>query len=258
MNIDKTLFSSNVHPLLDLLASDEWPKAAPDFIICDDQKEDDKKERAEGILNWLDYDLKDKKFLDFGCGEGHVATEAKKRGADATGYDIVKSGNLAWEDGLLTTDFSKIFDQNFDIIFLYDTLDHCEDPSAALKQVMSVSTEKTKIFVRFHSWMSRHGSHLYQEINKAWVHLFFTEEELKKLGANIKFVQKYYTPLITQKKWILENGFKITYEDITKCVVEPFFKKIESEEFLKIKKEIKKFPDWQMSQTFNDYEIKIK
>lgn len=257
MEINKNLFPPEKHELLDLLKSEEWPTAAPEFLICQDIEED-KTERAEGILNWLDYEFKDKLFLDFGCGEGHVATEAKNRGARATGYDVTKSGTLQWEDGLLTTDFSKIADQKFDIIFLYDTLDHCKDPVAALKQVKSVSTKNTKIFIRFHSWMSRHGSHLYKQLNKAWIQLFFSEEDLKKMELNMEFTQKYYAPINTQKKWISDSGFDVTYEDVTTCIVEPFFQNIQSEEFIKIKNQIGGFPNWQMSQTFNDYEIAIK
>ena len=56
-----------------LAKSDSWPAAVPADLICDN-KEDEKLNRAAGILNNLiTEDLKDKKFLDYGCGEGHVA-----------------------------------------------------------------------------------------------------------------------------------------------------------------------------------------
>jgi SAM-dependent methyltransferase len=263
MKIDKSLFSPEKHEMLDLLQSTEWPNATPEFLICHDD-ESDKRERAEGILDYIDFELKDKNVLDFGCGEGHMVAEAVKRGANAIGYDIVKSGSLTWEDGLLTTDFSKISDKKYDIVILYDTLDHCKDPVDALKQVRSVLAEKAKIFIRFHPWMGRHGSHLYKELNKAWVHLFFSEEDLQKMGLSLEFIQKYPYPIKSQREWIAAADLKIVNSDIVKSLVEPFFRnpviQPEGSSFDLMKKEFfnnQKFPDWQMSQTFNDYIVTI-
>ena len=72
---------------------------------------------------------------------------------------------------------------------------------ALLNQVKSVCGPQTKIFTRCHSWMSRHGSHIYKQLNKAWVHLFFTEDELVKMGLKLDFTFKYFFPLKTQQNW---------------------------------------------------------
>ena len=256
--IDKSLFPAEVHGLLDLLMSNEWPEATPTFLICEDS-EDDKMERAEGILDYIGDDLTNKKVLDFGCGEGHVALKASETAIKSVGYDIVQSGVLAWELGdkcLLTTDFAKVVaDGPYDFIILYDVLDHCKDPVVALNQVKSVCTPETKIFVRCHSWMSRHGSHLYKQLNKAWVHLFFTEDELVKMGLKLEFIFKYFFPIKTQQDWFAVAGFNTVSSDVIKTAVEPFFRRPEltariPSEFNGV------FPEFQMSQVFNDYTLR--
>lgn len=258
LSFDKSLFSEEAQKLLDLLVTDEWPEAVPEFLICSDSDED-KNERAEGILDYIGDDLSGKKVVDFGCGEGHVAIKAGETALKSVGYDIVKTGNLVWEDDskLLTTDFSKVLANGpYDLVILYDVLDHSEDPVAVLNQVKTVCGSDTKIFIRCHSWMSRHGGHLYKQLNKAWLHLFFTEEELSLMGIKLDFCQKYYFPIFQQKQWFDASGLNVNSEDVIKTIVEPFFRKNEFSN--RIPKDYKEFPEFQMSQVFNDYILRIK
>ena len=68
--------------------------------------------------------------LDFGCGEGHVVVKASATAARSIGFDIVKTGVHDWEKSgkyLLTRNFDKVINSGpYDIILLYDVLDHCE------------------------------------------------------------------------------------------------------------------------------------
>jgi 2-polyprenyl-3-methyl-5-hydroxy-6-metoxy-1,4-benzoquinol methylase len=254
---NKNDFSNETNELLKLLLSEEWPEAASEFLFCNN--EDDKTERAEGILDYINEDLKDKTILDFGCGEGHVALEAAKVSKKSIGYDIIKTGILDWENEtnyLLTTDFKKIINKKpYDIIILYDVLDHVNNPIEILNKIKLLCHNETKIFVRCHSFMSRHGAHLYKKLNKAWIQVFFTEEELIKLNLNPEITQKYFFPVNTQKSWFKQTEFKLISEDIIKTSIEPFFKR--KELMARIPKVFNEFPEWQMSQTFNDYVLKI-
>ena len=254
--VDKSKFPPEMGDVLDLLQSPDWPEATPSVLICDENSEFDKTERAMGIIDY--FSLENKRVLDFGCGEGHLAATVK---SGSVGYDIVRSGNLLWEsqeEYLLTTDFDKVLrNAPYDTIILFDVLDHCKSPVETLTQVKSVCSPNTQVLVRCHSWMSRHGSHLYKKANKAWIHLFFSEDELAQMGLAIEQpLQKYYFPLGEQKKWFTEAGFNIVKENAIKSAVEQFFRnpKLAS----RLKGGHKDFPEFQMSQSFNDYTLTAK
>lgn len=241
--------------IVDLVLSDEWPQAVPDYMICTDD-EKDKIERANGMSEYIGNTV-NKKVLDFGCGEGHLAQAIAKKAIKSSGYDIVKNGNLEWEkegEYFLTTDFSKIVANGpYDYIVLYDVLDHSENPVKILKDIKSISGPKTEVFVRCHSWMSRHGSHLYKTLNKAWVHLFLTETEMQYLNLVPDSKQKYFRPLAQHSSWFEQAGFKVKLSDIIKSEIEPFFKSsVLSNRVMQNTKQ-DSYPDWQMSQSFNDY-----
>jgi len=258
MEIDKSKFSKETQDLIDLLLSPEWPEAVPDFLICADTEED-KLGRAQGILDYAEFKLDGKKFCDFGCGEGHVATLASDYASFTVGYDILEHENFTkiQKERLLLTSSSNELLANapYDFIMVYDVIDHAENPEALLSQLKAISHKDTKIFIRFHSWMSRHASHLYRQINKAWLHLVFTQKEIELLGLNPTFVYKYFTPLHQQDKWIKSMNGIVEKSEITKSFVEPFFK--QEKIFKRLPNINNRFPDWQMSQSFNDYWVKF-
>jgi 2-polyprenyl-3-methyl-5-hydroxy-6-metoxy-1,4-benzoquinol methylase len=261
MQIDKELFPEATKPLIDLLNSEDWPEAAPTFLICE-ETEQDKLERAEGIVDYLNVDLAGKRVLDFGCGEGHVSQVASKTAALSVGYDLNQTGSLPWESdtgAILTTDFSRVTEQGpYDVVLLYDVLDHCDNPVAVLEQVASVATLESKIVIRCHSWMSRHGGHLYRQLNKAYIHLVFTPEELKLMGLELPNLQKYYFPINTHQGWFKEAGFEVVSHEPVKTSVERFFHRPKIVKRLPLDQFKGEFPEWQMSQSFNDYVLKKK
>jgi hypothetical protein len=111
MKIDKSLFLLT-HIFFSIYCKAMTrPLAAPKFLICNDT-EKDKTDRAEGILNYMGENFTNRKFCDFGCGEGHVAKEVGKTSVSSVGYDIAKEGNLPWEttqDGFtLTNNLDKV------------------------------------------------------------------------------------------------------------------------------------------------------
>ena len=250
--------SDDFEMLRALLVSHEWPEAAPEYMICEDTDED-KVDRAVGIMELLKVGLADKKVLDFGCGEGHFVAETAKVAAKAIGFDIEKAGRL-WEGDLLTTDWEKIKQGGpfYDVALLFDVLDHCQDPVSALLRLREVCDSKTYIFCRCHPWMGPHAGHHYRKLNKAYVHLVFTEDELRQMGVDSVFTQKKYFPLDDTGAWFREGGFKIVEHRMHQISVPVFFK----DNFL-IRKRLPlnfydAFPEWQMSQVFNDYVLKVQ
>ena len=261
--------NSEFEKLKKILNSDEWPEAVLEFQIADDTSEEDKTDRAEGIVDILiEESLENKKFLDFGCGEGHGAKYASEDSAISVGYDIEKQGSLEWENDekfLLTTDFEKVKAKGpFDVILIYDVLDHAENPIEVLNQASSVLKNNGTIYLRCHPWSSRHGGHAYRKINKAFVHLVFSEEELKNLGIDNGHNNKVLFPIATYNGILAEvDGLSAKDPDIEELEVEPFFK---SNELVR-KRILQAFgrknwdevcPSFQMGQCFLDYVIKAK
>jgi 2-polyprenyl-3-methyl-5-hydroxy-6-metoxy-1,4-benzoquinol methylase len=196
---------------------DIWPQAIEPQLICQDQASIDK--RAQVIINLtIGEDLKDKKFLDYGCGNNSIIKES---GAEyAVGYDI-KGG-----DGIIT-DFETIVQSGpYDVILIHDVLDHCEHmtPIDALKQAKSVLKQNGRIYLKNHPWCSRHGNHLYNQINKAYIHLIFDEVELTRLGGyGCEYNLKIITPIETYDYWIKESGLNISSMIALKSKIEDFF-----------------------------------
>lgn len=242
-----------------LLNSGSWPLATPEFLICD-ATDKDKFERADGILAYIGQDLKGKKFLDLGCGEGHLVERVAAAGsAISVGYDKVKSGSLAWESqnsgSLLTTEFEKVKSNGpYDFVVIYDVLDHAEDPVEVLTLAKSVLDDKGKIFVRCHPICARHATHQYKKINRAFIQLVFTEDELKSMGLENDIKQKTFFPINDNNKWFGVAGLKVKHHDSVKSQVEDFFRtsKLVSARLTRPPYN-KSFPEYQMQQVFNDY-----
>jgi 2-polyprenyl-3-methyl-5-hydroxy-6-metoxy-1,4-benzoquinol methylase len=207
-----------------LKAKTDWPQAVNPALIADDTSETDKLERAEGILDhFADFNLQQMKFLDFGCGEGHVAKKAiDNKVLLSVGYDP-KTTQLSQDKLILTPDFNQVIENGpYDFIAIYDVLDHAEneEPLALLEKIKSVSKANTIIKIRCHPWIARHGGHQYKKLNKAFAHLILNEKELEPTMHCIKL----NNPLQAYNEWFLKVGFKVKSEEVVRESVESFFK----------------------------------
>ena len=276
--VEKQSAASQFEYLKKLLETDQWPESVYSFQIADESSESDKTERAEGIVDVLfQHDLNNMKFLDFGCGEGHVAKYCSNNSSVSVGYDIIKAPNssFAWEEltnnFLLTNDFDKVKENGpYDIILLYDVLDHAIvsslDQHNSMVQLLynakSVLSPEGTIYLRCHPWCSRHGGHLYRKLNKAFLHLVFSEEELGLLGLNLEPIHKVLAPLFTYDNVIKDAKLKKITESIEKQQVESFFSsdsvikdRLLSTWGIKFWGD-RNTPEFQMSQCFVDYTLK--
>lgn len=194
-----------------LAKSDLWPAAVPEELISGKETQN---ARAMGVLQVANLSLGGKKFLDFGCGEGHTVRLAKEifGAKTAFGYDI--NGDYDLES----------VKQNgpYDVILLFDVLDHADDPEDVLRVCKELKSPDGKIFARFHPWFSRSGTHIYKQLNKAYLQLVFDETELATLGI-LQEKTKKITHIKTYREWIKKVGLTILSENPTKQSLELFF-----------------------------------
>lgn len=263
--LDVTSAQEEFDILKGLLYSSDWPEAVFELQIADENSESDKEERASGIAEILLPPLNDKRFLDFGCGEGHVAKYVSECASVSIGYDITRKGSLSWEEEgkfLLTVDLEKVKSMApYDIILVYDVLDHAEKPSEILATAKTLLSDDGMIYVRCHPWCCRHGGHAYRSINKAFVHLVFDDEEMKKLGLNFETATKTTSPLKMYETVIRAAGLEPPEPEIERQEVEGFFH--ERDEVRRrilarfgISEWQEERPAFQMSQCFVDYKLK--
>jgi 2-polyprenyl-3-methyl-5-hydroxy-6-metoxy-1,4-benzoquinol methylase len=255
-----------------LLNSPQWPEAVDSKLIVDESSEEDKMNRAAGIIEFIvEQDLKDIKFLDYGCGEGHIAIKARELGASmAVGYDVKSSLFFPWmveqNNSLLTTDFKQVEASGpYDIILCYDVIDHLEGetPVEALEKLKKVLAPGGKIHMRCHPSCSRHGCHLYRTINKAFISVVFTPQELKSMGHTPPMpTNKVLFPIKTYRDFIAQAGFNVVKENIDRDPVEPFFQtEIIKNRILDYWTRVVpggEFPTHQMTQSFLDYVLIAK
>lgn len=191
----------------------DWVHAADPIQICDFNSEEDKNIRASAIFNLLivnEINNSDIKILDYGSGEGHISKQISNYGKKVWSYDIENVNKCAEN---FTTNFDEIKENKYDIIFIYDVLDHStkEDPVEVLKKLKLVLSDNGKMIIRCHPWSSRHGTHLWS-LNKAYAHLFITEKELEYLGHKGLPTIQITHPNQTYQKWFKEAGLDIESE----------------------------------------------
>ena len=208
-----------------LLAIDCWPEAVPQFLTVAPTVED-QLNRANAVLDMmLDGNIAGMNFLDFGCGDGWVAQQAINRGvAESCGYDIVASEN--WQQMSSATfvdDFSKLKKHHYDIILLYDVLDHVFDPLGVMAQLKQLIKKDSRIYIACHPWTSKHAMHLYKQgINKAYIHWFLTWDEISELiGQKPTFTRPEKNAIEAYRWWF--KDFDIQRENFVKKQVSPFF-----------------------------------
>jgi len=249
------------------LKNPNWPEAVDPSMICNAASEDEKFERANSVLDlYIEENIKNKKFLDFGCGEGHIVIASDENKASySLGYDIkdcfcpsLKEKNPE----SFTTDWSEVKKNGpYDIILMYDVFDHLENESEidVFNKIKEVLSPQGKFYVRMHPWTSRHGGHLYNQCNKAFLHIALLESELKEFlvesGENKNQIKtnKHFFPLRKYKDTIAKAEFKIITENIVTQDLESIVR--DSQILEKIKRDYAYFdkPTFQLSLNFVDY-----
>ena len=247
----------------DLMGIECWPAAIPQFQADAKPTEEDMINRANAVLDMcLGTSVEQASFLDYGCGDGYIAAQMALRGPSSiTGYDIVPSETwqrLGSEKVNYTADTNSLEGQGYDILFLYDVLDHAVDPECVMKHVKYLAKPGSLVYVRCHPWTSKHASHLPKVgLNKAYIHMFLTFEELVERGFKPLFTRIETNPLEAYRWWF--RDFKIVnerpiYDDVSEFFHVQAFKELLANEQQIPMKDIDAFLD-RMRLQFVDFTL---
>ena len=255
--------SASYYLTIEDLKNPLWPEAVDPSMICDVASEEDKFERANSVLDlYIEENIKNKKFLDFGCGEGHIVIAADENKASySLGYDIADNFSADLKEKhpeSFTTDWSVVENNGpYDIILMYDVFDHLEGESeeAVFNKIKEVLSPSGKLYIRMHPWTSRHGGHLYNECNKAFLHIALLENELTDfLGKKTEVkVNKHFFPLRKYRDTIAKAEFKIVTENVVSQELESIIR--DSQILEKIRRDYRFIdkPTFQLGLNFVDY-----
>lgn len=181
----------------------EMNKKTPDYF-----KEMIRYHRIRDILN-----LRDKKVLDLGCGDGYFSYLLACDGNKVTAVDVSKQRldkfkKLALENNIKQVLYNgqrlPFSDSSFDVVVILEVIEHLVDYEIVLKEICRVLRKGGKVVVgtpykealEKRMWQCPHCGkkfHLYGHVHS------FDEESLKKALEKVGFEFLSFNTLVNQK-----------------------------------------------------------
>lgn len=137
--------------------------------------------------------IKNKKILDFGCGEGYQSVAMASNGAkyvlgiDASQKAIKKARDLAIKHGYKhQAEFKEKLEESlkgsFDIIISQNSMEHFTAPVAVINGMKSALNQDGRIMLTFACpWFAPYGSHMHFFTKVPWVNILFSEKTVMKV-----------------------------------------------------------------------------
>ena len=137
-------------------------------------------------------ELRGKRVVDFGCGEGAEAVEMAARGArEVVGIDnrervLERARGAAERAGVADRcRFVTRTDEPADVVLSLDAFEHFEDPAAVLRAMRRLLKPEGCVLAVFGpTWYHPYGGHLFSVF--PWAHLLFTERALIRWRSDFK------------------------------------------------------------------------
>ncbi|MDA0193591.1 MAG: class I SAM-dependent methyltransferase [Bacteroidetes bacterium] len=156
--------------------------------------------RFDIISKYCPKDSRQLKLIDIGCGNGQFVNDALNNGFDAVGIDLspdrIEQGKELYglEGDTLrcmnVDDFSG--NEKYDIVVMWDVIEHVESPTAILKSLKKIIHEKTLVFALTMSI----DSITYKLFRKHWNYINPSQH-------------LHYFSHATMKKMLEKNSFKL-------------------------------------------------
>lgn len=208
------------------IKKDTWPEAESPKLT-----QSQKSMKLFGEL--ISTPVKNKNILEFGCCDCELSSLLKSKFGAKTVVafrleDCQSTDTNLLDPNVIFTDKFRVAQQiaPFDIIILNDVIDHLEKPVFWIKQLAKMLSKETgRMFVRCHPWLSRNGTHLSEQMNKAFLHLMLSDDELGTLGVSNKFTRKITDGMDSYKRFFEESNLKIlNHKFYTKSIEVSFLK----------------------------------
>lgn len=149
-------------------------------------------------------DLKGKKVLDLGCGYGALSSLLLEQGAHVRATEMDKN-KLSFAKQKLAK-YSRFRprqvkdstlpypDKQFDAIFIFDVIEHVDDPAKTLKECLRTLKKEGLLYVEFTPYYSITGHHLYDYAK--WPIHMLPEDKIRDIVFSKKvkgfMTQEYY------------------------------------------------------------------
>jgi len=185
-------------------------KYAGDYSLGYIDKKVSKRKRAKKIVKRISKFKRKGRFLDVGCSAGFILEAARERGFDPYGVEISPYAlrhareelKLEVFDGYLED--ASFADDFFDVVTMYNLLEHVPDPTKLLKEVRRIVKHDGLVEM----WTPNIGHWKARRMGKNWQdiisdHLYyFSLETIKKILEKTGF-QLY------KRQFTLKDGLKV-------------------------------------------------
>lgn len=139
------------------------------------------------------------RLLDVGCGAGYFLDAARMAGWQVAGVELSEPAAAAARDGLGLQLYSGSLhraafpDDAFDLVTMFEVLEHMRDPAAALHEAHRVLHHGGLLAIEVPNDMDAYRGHVAWSGNRWWV---------------IPPVHLYYFNASTLSRWLLTSGFE--------------------------------------------------
>jgi len=197
-----------------------------------------RKKRATACIERISnkISLINKQTLDVGCGYGALSSVLLEKGAQVWATEI-NNNKLRFAQGKLTGKkyFNSVLVKNeilpyddcfFDIVFIFDVIEHVKNPAKTIQEVSRVLKSGGHLYVEFTPYYSITGHHLY-DFAKWPIHLL-PKEKIKKIVFSKK-IKGFMTAEYYWQQFESLNKLRINrFQEMVKK-----FKKIEERYLIK-------------------------